>query len=157
MQQQLANGFGKVVKAITKGVFLDVGIVQVSLTSLHTDKGITDLSLAGPERLDLRSVQDDATFISVQDVVIAASLRIGDDISHRTILIIDGPQSIRREQSLERHVSRAPTLLTNSTGTWPPTMEFGQTQRPGLGCVALGERLRFLLGTFSDALLSKTV
>ena len=102
VQQQLPNGFREVIEAVAEGILVDVGVVQVGFTTLDTNKSVADLRLAGTKRLDLCPMQHDPTLISVQDVIIATSLRIGDDISHETIGLFNFQRKSRGEQSLDR-------------------------------------------------------
>src|SRR5436189_6371989 len=83
MQQQLADGLGLVVLEISKGVLVDVRVVKKGLTVLDMREGVGDLSLAGPQSLDLGAVKYNARLERFEDVVIAAGLRVGEDVGHK--------------------------------------------------------------------------
>lgn len=82
VEEQFARGFGLVVLAIAKGVFVDVGVVEEDLAILDAGEGVGDLGFAGAQGFDFCAVQNDAGFVRVQDVVIAAGFGIGDDVRH---------------------------------------------------------------------------
>ena len=69
--------------AISEGVFINMRIVEPNLVIFDPRKRITDLALAGPQRFNFCSVQNNARFKGFQNVVIPPGFRIVQDIGHK--------------------------------------------------------------------------
>ena len=82
VQKQAASGLGLVILHVAEGVLIDVGIVQPDLIVLDAREGVTELPLAGAKRLHLSALEDDASLVGFEDMVVAAGFRITEDIGH---------------------------------------------------------------------------
>ena len=85
MQQQLAHPFRNVVLEVAVTVFVDMNIVEESLVVLDADETITDLRFSRAQGFYFRSLQHDAGFIGLENVIVPPSFRISDDIRHKKI------------------------------------------------------------------------
>lgn len=83
VKEEAAGSLGGMIHDVALGVFVDMGVVEPDLIVLDPGKGIIQLGFAGTEGLDLGALEDDSSLVGIKDVVVAASLGIGDDIGHK--------------------------------------------------------------------------
>ena len=67
---------------ISVAVFIDMRVVEKHFVLLNACERITDLSLAGAQRLHLRALQHDPGLEHFEHMIIAARFWIADDVGH---------------------------------------------------------------------------
>src|SRR5689334_1565758 len=82
MQQQLARGLRFVILQVAVRVFIDMRVVKKDLVVLDASEGIADLAFPSAQRFDLRAAQNDAGLERLNDVVVATSLGVGQNVGH---------------------------------------------------------------------------
>lgn len=87
MEEEFARGLGIVVEEVAVAVFVDVRVVKEDLVVVDASEGIADLAFAGAQGFDFGAFKDDSSLVGLEDVIIAASLRVREDfgIGHKRI------------------------------------------------------------------------
>jgi len=83
VQKKFSDGFGLVILAIAKKIFLNMGIVQERFVVLDPDESIRNLRFTGTERLDLGTAQGKSSLEGLEDVIIPAGFRVRQNVSHK--------------------------------------------------------------------------
>jgi len=79
VEEELASALRLVVPAVAGRVRGDVGADEPGLTAVDPGVGLLQAHLAGPDRLDLRAGQDDASLEGVLDAELVARLAVEGD------------------------------------------------------------------------------
>ena len=83
VEQELPLSLRRVVMDVAMGILVDVRVMEPDLVILHAGEGVGDLTASLAQGLDLGSVQDNAGLEGVEDMVVAARLRVGEDFGHK--------------------------------------------------------------------------
>lgn len=76
VEEKAPRRLGGVILAVAEVVFVDVSVVEERNSIFDTDEGVADLAFAGPQRLDLGSLEHDAGFKGIEDVKISTGFGI---------------------------------------------------------------------------------
>src|ERR1019366_6820870 len=91
MQEKPPNGLRFMIESGGLLVGLDIEVIEPDFVVLDAREGVGEVSLAGPQRLDFRAAQDDASLVSLEDLVVALSLAVGNQIiAHFYLALLGG-------------------------------------------------------------------
>src|SRR3954471_1632343 len=91
MQEQPARSFRGVILSIAEGILVNVGVVEPGLIVIDAREGITDLPLACPQSFYLGALERNAGFKSFENMIVAPSFGIGQDLVHKRNQPEEGP------------------------------------------------------------------
>ena len=83
VEKKFPSGLGDVVEEVPEIIFVDMGVVEERFIILDAGEGVSDLAFASAQSFDLSAFEDDAGLEGLEDMIIVASLAIGENLFHR--------------------------------------------------------------------------
>src|SRR5664280_2319326 len=137
MEEQLPGALRLVVEAVAPGERRDVGADKPGLAALDPRVGLLETDVARPDRLDLRSGQDQAGLERVLDGVVVAGLAVEGDgrFAHRRrLLVVDGDAGARVRLADARRPAPLPEPALERVSSCPPAGASVRRMLPARWC-----------------------
>lgn len=80
MKKEFSFCLGGVVGKISVIVFVDVGVVEEGFVVFNARKGVSNLPLAGAERLDFGAFEHDARLQGFEDLVVVTGFAVAENV-----------------------------------------------------------------------------